>query len=342
MAKRLLIRNQTDLIPELTLEIPENGIITVGSEPFSSIPLNGENIAPEQFVIVCEESQMTLLCRVAGTLVNGENLSQGALHILQVGDLVGVSEYTITVSNGESIDETTTEPDVFQELKAKTSAVDPMQIPLIKSQESLNDVLEGLRSEEKFYFSVIRPGKTVKKIFVEREEMILGWDEDGNCLLSIDPDKFAVTHAQIRKDWTGVVIYPLRKGSVWLNSEAISEIQRLKNGDQLNLALKEGIKPSFETEIHFHEPTALMALDSILSKELPPPIVLSDFDKSGIPNKDLAFDDTDNEISRSPAAEIAPFKKRRIFGYFTMWELLVMAIGTIITAFLIFLILEYY
>jgi hypothetical protein len=63
MDKRLLVTSQGKNIPELNREIPANGIITVGSEPSSTIVLTGELIAPEQFIIVCEDDRMMLFCR---------------------------------------------------------------------------------------------------------------------------------------------------------------------------------------------------------------------------------------------------------------------------------------
>src|SRR5215213_3308639 len=104
MVKRLKVKKRKEILSELTQEIPANGIITVGNDSSATIELKDEKIAPEQFVIVCEEGAMTLLCRVDGTAVNGEILPQGALHDLQYGDEITIDGYTLTAeseTNGE-------------------------------------------------------------------------------------------------------------------------------------------------------------------------------------------------------------------------------------------------
>src|SRR6185369_3998481 len=106
MVKRLLVKRRKEILSELTQEIPVNGIITVGNDSSATIELDDETVAPEQFVIVCEDSSMTLLCRVDGTEVNGKTLPQGALHNLHSGDIVAIGDYNLTVEaeeNGENL-----------------------------------------------------------------------------------------------------------------------------------------------------------------------------------------------------------------------------------------------
>ena len=102
MVKRLQVKRRKKILPEFTQEIPANGIITVGNDSSATVELKDESIAPEQFVIVCEDDSMTLLCRVEGTSVNGEKLPQGALHNLQFGDEIKVKDFTITTGADET------------------------------------------------------------------------------------------------------------------------------------------------------------------------------------------------------------------------------------------------
>ena len=71
---------------------------------------------------------------------------------------------------------------------------------------------------------------------------------------------------------------------------------------------------------------------------MPPPILLdeaaNDIGAKEIDESDLIH------TSRVPNVETP--KKRNIFGYFTITEIIIMAIGTLITAAVIFLILELY
>lgn len=328
MAKRLLVKKRKEILSGLTQEIPANGIITVGNDTSATIELKDEKIAPEQFVIVCEEGAMTLLCRVDGTAVNGKPLPQGALHNLRFGDEIKIDGYTLIPDAGET-------GDVSKSEKEKNQT--PETISAEKSDRSLSDVLENLRSEEKFYFLIGKNEGEARRVFVESEEMRLGWSEAGECVISAEPQQIAHPRAQIRKDWSGVVLFPLKKGDVRLNDEVLSEPRRLKNDDKIYLLPKEGAKFDLETQIKFHEPTALLLLDSILPKELPPPVVLDETSvEHGAEESEFIYS------SEIPSAFDETRPKGRIFGYFTRNEIIIMAIGTLITAAVIFLILEFY
>ena len=339
MVKRLLVKKRKEILSELTKEIPANGIITVGNDTSATVELKDDSIAPEQFVIVCEDDSMTLLCRVDGTAVNGEILPQGALHNLQFGDEITVNAYTLTADSGETNGHSKTEkaeaaPVLTENQEPVTSAPAPPE----KFERSLSDVLENLRSEEKFYFLIKEPSSENRRVYVENEEMWLGWSALGECVISAEPSEIDIPRAQIRKDWSGVVLYPQKNGNVWVNEETLSEPHRLKNDDKIFVLSKEGGKLNLETVIKFHEPTALLILDSILPKELPPPILL-DETANDIGAKEI---DESDLIHSSRIPPIQPRRKRNIFGYFTITEIIIMAIGTLITAAVIFLILELY
>jgi pSer/pThr/pTyr-binding forkhead associated (FHA) protein len=350
MVKRLKVKKRKEVLSELTQEIPANGIITVGNDSSATIELHDEKIAPEQFVIVCEEGSMTLLCRVDGTTVNGEALPQGALHNLQFGDEITIDGYTLTAeteTNGENpAVEDLAETSAYSSEVQQTlpEAPPPVEIPTAaateKSERSLSDVLENLRSEEKFYFLIKETSGDNRRVYVETEEMTLGWTSAGECVISTDSEEVEIPRADIRKDWSGVVLYPSKPGSVWLNDETLTAPRRLKNDDKIFLLAKEGARLSLETVIKFHEPTALLILDSILPKELPPPILL---DEAANDAGARELDESDLiHSSKIPPSIIKPRRKGNIFGYFTITEIIIMAIGTLITAVIIFLILELY
>lgn len=351
MLKKLLVKKQDDFLPEFTQDIPSSGIITVGNDHSATIELQDSQIAPEQFVIICEEESATLLCRVDGTAVNGETLAQGALHNLQAGDIVKIGEYFViveTAENAESLlngETVASLPNPPAETVAEKETEESAEEKLIKSGKSLNDVLEGLRSEERFYFQIENGEGKKDRQYVETEEMWLGWADSGECVITSEAEEIKIPRAQIRKDWSGVVLYPLQPQFVWLNNEPLAEPHRLKNDDRFLILAKETAKPDSETIVRFHEPTALLVLDSILPKELPPPILL---DKNGkienFPNGNQNIHLTENGIhtSRIPQTSALTAKKAQIFGYFTITEILVMAVGTLFTAAVIFLILELY
>lgn len=338
MVKRLLVKKRKELLSELTQEIPANGIITVGNDSSATVELKDESIAPEQFVIVCEDDSMTLLCRVEGTAVNGEILPQGALHNLQFGDEITISSYTLTADSGETNGHSKNEKAEIPPVSAENQAPVTAPAPPEKFERSLSDVLENLRSEEKFYFLIKEASAENRRVYVESEEMWLGWSAQGECVISAEPAEIEIPRAQIRKDWSGVVLYPQKNGNVWINEETLSEPHRLKNDDKIFLLSKDGGKLNLETVIKFHEPTALLILDSILPKELPPPILL-DETANDIGAKEI---DESDLIHSSRVPPIQTRKRRNIFGYFTITEIIIMAIGTLITAAVIFLILELY
>lgn len=353
MNKRLLVKKQGEFIPDLTLIIPPAGIVSVGSDASATIELEDETVAPEQFVIVCEGGQMTLLCRVENTQINGNALPKGSLHNLELHDTIIVGDYSLTVETGEAAEKIlageTDETSEIQE-QNETPPVEPIEkeetvenIPAQKTEQtsfdpnkSLSDVLEGLKAEEKFYFLIENGVQEKRRIYVENEEMWLGWAASGECVISENSADVALPRAQIRKDWSGVVLYPLKNKNVWLNRQVLDEPHRLKNDDSLQLLSKDKYFPDAKTNIKFHEPTALLVLDSILPKELPPPVSL---EKSRPPD---ALHDTQSAGKIAKRQTAAKTGNGKFFGYFTALEILIMIVGILVAASLIFLVLEYF
>lgn len=356
MAKKILVKNREKIVPELTREIPENGIFSVGNDASATLELNDERIAPEQFVIVCEANEATLMCRADGTKINEQSLPQGSLHNLQPNDVIGVGDYTLIFDRAENVEaivagfaengsaqENSTVGDLPPK-KQKSRIKPDRQSETSGAQRSLNDVLEELRSDEKFYFQIENRAGEKRRFYVETEEMWLGWSPAGECVVGKNTADIEIPRAQVRKDWSGVVLYPLQTEAIRLNSELLSEPHRLKNDDQLVLLAKNQAQFDEATSIKFHEPTALLVLDSILPKKLPPPVVMQ-----------TAAQTADNSLQSNAAAEadrqtvqttarpaISKGSKSRIFGYFTLTEITVMTVGTLIASVIIFFVLEYF
>lgn len=364
MSKKLLVKKQGQLLPDLTLTIPPSGIISVGSDASATIELQSETVAPEQFVVVCESGQLTLLCRVDDTQINGNILPQGSLHNLEVGDSIAVGEFELTVETSESADKILSgkadEPAIVQNPENIENAEFVPPVPAVLRREenfqpappkpnggkifdpdkSLSDVLAGLKAEEKFYFLIENGVEEKRRIYVENEEMWLGWAETGECVISENPAEIVAPRAQIRKDWSGVVLYPLKSKNVWLNSQVLDEPHRLKNDDSLQMLGKDKFLQDAKTTVRFHEPTALLVLDSILPKELPPPVSL---ERTKAP--DEIHESRTPNSGKNAIVKKQPIAKKsggKIFGYFTGLEILIMIIGIFVAAAFIFLVLEYF
>ena len=333
MGKRLSVKYKDKMLSEISPEIPSSGIITVGNDASATIELRDDFIAPEQFVVVCEPEQVILMCRVDGTSINGKPAPQGTIHNLQNGDVVTVRDYSFSLESDEIPVITDSEPSNAPELTTQSAEISDN-----KNERTLTDVLKSLRSEEKFYFQIESGEGEAQRLFVESKEVLFGKTAEGIFLLTENENEIESPFLQIRKDWSGVVAYPLQTGKVWLDNKILTEPHRLKNDDKLYLQAQNSTKPDLETLIKFHEPTSLLVLDSILPKDLPPPISLEDTENSLAESDE---DETDLETSQIPN-KAKPRRKRLLFGYFTATEIIIMIIGTLITAGIIFLVLEFY
>jgi len=358
MSKKFLVKNRETIVPELTREIPENGIFSIGNDPSATLELKDNRVAPEQFVIVCEGTQVTLMCRVDGGQINGQSLPQGSLHNLQPKDVIGVGDYTLIFDTAESVEaivssfikknsaqENSATSNLSQKKQNTSRKKTGGQSETLDSLRSLNDVLEELRSDEKFYFQVEDAAGEKRRFYVESEEMWLGWSAGGKCVIGKNTADIEIPRAQIRKDWSGVVLYPLQTESIRLNSEMLSEPHRLKNDDHLLLLAKNNAQFDNTMSIKFHEPTALLVLDSILPKELPPPVLMKTASQTADNRlkSNADGDEADRQTLQSTVQQSIPKgEKLRIFGYFTLTEIMVMTAGTLIASVIIFFVLEYF
>ncbi len=346
MPNRLLLKKNDQIVRDSTREIPANGIISVGSDPFATLSVPDSAVAPEQFIIVCEEGKFILLNRAAGTIVNQKPLAAGALQPLETNDLITIGTHSILITDRETAEfevENQIAPQQIAEsaeilpIPGKESAPEITDSPI---HTTMNDVLENLRADEKFYFLIEDEVAGKRRIYVDFDEMWLGWTNAGLCIVSENPAEISTPRAQVRKDWSGVVLYPNQPQTVRVNDAILDEPYRLKNNDSLNLQLPPDIKSNTRTSVKFHEPTALLVLDSILPKELPKPVSIN---QNGTLQK---ISSRPTAIAPNETGKIAKESKslnkrqaRKIFGYFTFSEIIIMTIGTLVTAALIFIFL---
>lgn len=366
MLKKFLVKNQEKIVAELTREIPENGIFTVGNDSSATLDLKDAQVAPEQFVIVCEADQATLMCRADGGQVNGQNLPQGSLHNLEPEDVISVGDYTLLFDSAESVDASVSSflANLIESAPAQDNPAPNGDAPnkqksrkkigerseKTASRRSLSDVLEELHSDEKFYFLIEHSTGEKQRSYVESEEMWLGWSAAGDCVIDADTADIEIPRAQIRKDWSGVVLYPLQPEAIQLNSETLTEPRRLKNDDHLLLLTKNKAQFDETMTIKFHEPTALLVLDSILPKKLPLPVSMKSVVESATPSPPLSADAGGEASHQKTQSTVRPeiskdrtkTKKTRIFGYFTLTEIMVMTVGTLVASVIIFFVLEYF
>ncbi len=330
MTGKVLVKQGGRLLADLATGIPSNGIISVGSDASSTIRLENGSIAPEQFVIACDGGRLTLLARSDGSAINGEMLPAGSIRDIRPGDVVTAGDYSFIQESEERA----------AQLLAVDSApaASPMNEDVFRVDRpqafegGLSEVLSNLRAEERFYFQIENGTPEPQRIHVEKEEMWLGWSQRGKCVLSVDTSDIAVPRAQIRKDWSGVVLYPLQTRGIWLDDQFLAKPHRLKNDDLFSLLTADGKKVSHDVVVRFHEPTALLVLNSILPKELPPPVPMES--SIGLP---LAVNT--GSVAQVPAQ---PKEKFLLFGYFSIGEILILAAGTILTAIITFLVLVFF
>lgn len=367
MTPKLLIKRQGDAPSaapqsELTLD---GALISVGSDPVATLSLRGANIAPEQAVIINEDGQLLLINRADGTTLNDELLPREARRPLAHGDRLGVGNYVIilvtdetpaasgTVARQGNLSESLTlstdamaqaetnlaETNRTQTNLATTQPVQPPPNGNERAPRNFAAILDTLRTEEDSFYLLIEGGPDDgQRVRLESLEMPLGWEETGQRL-AFEAEKVLAPRAVLRKDWTGVVVQATGVGLVAVNGEPVEAPRQLRNGDRLTLVPTVNTAAQNQAILIFHEPASLIALDSLLKQKLPPPVAL----QPAAPEASLVAQADDAtatlEVSRERASQTRA--ARKYFGYFTRGEMLLMLVGTLITAAIIFLVLEF-
>jgi pSer/pThr/pTyr-binding forkhead associated (FHA) protein len=338
MAIRLVVKKTGTGSETTEIEVVfDEALINIGSDPMAMIFLDDDQVSDEHAVILNDGDEILLLNQSEGTILNGEDLPEGARRTLIDGDEIQINPFLITVKmgyetnelnlNGYELAQVSTANVVKEELKPGTFA----------------DILNSLRKEEdRFYFQIESDDKTAdkktNKLFIEEKETLLGWDEKGQ--LAFNSEAIVKPRLLIRKDWSGITVYPHENATVWVNGEEIKIGVRLQNSDRVNFASANSLRIMANLALIFCEPASLIELNSLLPQKLHDSqieVVEITNDANAIAQIETAGDELTTDVTA-----VIPKKKAsyRYFGYFSLLELLIMLIGTILTGAIIYLLLE--
>ncbi len=335
MALKLILKKQASTpdeppLAERTVKAEE--VITIGSDPAATLSVDDSRLAPEHITIIQEGDRWTLFSHASGTHVNGESVPPKAPHPVKIGDRIELLDFAILLApeapSSKSEQMATAPSDENTGATASGAAEKP---------GSFATILSSLRDEEdNFYFVIHQRDATTERVFIQNAETLVGWDESGERI-TCDPLKVVVVRALARKEWSGVVVEPRGRNAISVNGEILDQPRRLRNGDRLVLLPpSEATATAQNCYIIFHEPAALAVLDSILPQELPPPV-----NPLALSASDAASPNSSEMAANGTVASADPVLQRRFFGYFTLVEIIIMVIGTLLAAVVIFLILEY-
>lgn len=337
MKKFLTVKKQGETGVLFKQDVLDESIVTVGNNPSATLELADGKVAPEQFVIISEKEQMILMNRANGTVINGESLALGTQVELSEGDKIEIGDFQLFLDENEI---NGSNENIQKEVGFDESLIDQ---PIAKPNEErdFSTVLNSIREEDSFYFHITDEEDVIERVLFDSEEIWLGTLFDKNSIQK-DKEKLDEIYAHVKKDWSGAVIYPDESEEIWLNGVLLTEPKRLKNDDQIILIDDFADDDGNYSKITFHEPVVLLALNSILPEELPEPVTLQPFDDKNINRQKESTEGSDiaKDISNQKADSAKKRKNRIIFGYFSVLEIIIMAIGTLVTAAIIFLVLE--
>jgi hypothetical protein len=352
MATRLIISRPGVPVEE---RLFDDGIITIGSDPGATLRLTDPSVAHEQAIIIREEGQPLLINRAPGTVFNGEPLAREARRTLADGDRIEFGPYSVSVAPAGGYGEESARYAARAEDRsparpeergaADTRGVEGGAHGDAQSSgqqqpqgRSFAAILDSLRTEEdSFYFVVESAAGGNRRVRLEAAETMIGWDETGRRI-SCDAGTVVAARAVVRKDWSGVVALPLSPGMILVNGETVEAPRRLRDGDRVMLLRASAHEPEDDCLI-FHEPASLVVLDSLLPQQQTP-APPSRAAASGGAGEASTLVRPSPAALEAKAATSSP--ERRYFGYFTPLEVLVMVVGTLVTAAIIFIILELY
>lgn len=357
MTPKLLIRRKGDApaAPPLDELLLADALISIGSDAAATLFLRGAEIAPEQAVIINEDGRLLLINRADGTTLNDQPMPREARRPLGHGDRLGIGDYIIILLTAEApaASETRTrQGDRSNSLMQGTDAAPQAEANAATTQNATpppngNErpprnfaaILDTLRTEEDSFYLLVEGGPDDgRRVRLESLEMPLGWEETGQRI-AFEAGKVLATRAVLRKDWTGVVVQSSGVGLVAVNGEPVEAARQLRNGDRLTLVPTVNTAAQNQAILIFHEPASLIALDSLLPQKLPPPVALQPVaPDASLVAQAVAGAAASDASSGSPADQGAT---RKYFGYFTRGEILLMIIGTLFTAAIIFLVLEF-
>lgn len=350
MATRLIISRPGVPVEE---RVFDDEIVTIGSDPAATLCLADPSIAHEQAIVIREDGRPLLINRAPGTVFNGELLPREARRPLSGGDRIEFGPYSVSVAPVEGDSEETTRPlsrpeEMRHAQPDERDAADPRggegggaardaqarEQPQPQGR-SFAAILDSLRTEEDSFYFVIESSSGQRRVRLEAAETMIGWDETGRRI-SCDAGVVVAARAVVRKDWSGVVALPLSSGMILVNGETVEAPRRLRDGDRVMLLRVSAHEPE-DACLVFHEPASLVVLDNLLPQQQTPPAKAA---------AETAAVEALPLVRQSPAAlEARPSlvsPERRYFGYFTPFEVIIMIVGTLVTAAIIFIILELY
>jgi len=331
--------------------------LSIGNDPAASLCLNGSVLAAEQIVIIDEETSPQLINQADGTSLNGEVLELGVCRPLRNGDVLCVGTYRIDIffdegpnaqhpvtpvvpQNGDAGKQIAGNS-VAKFLPPTETATDANHRP--RSSKSFAAILDSLRTDEdRFYFVIDSGAQSGVRVPIECEQMPLGWDETNEHLcfdISQITDLCAIAH----KDWSGVILGSQAGAIITVNDETLAGERRLRDGDRIVFTGSKkppGWEESLDGQVVlvFREPTSLVILDSLMPR-VPPPrddAAIASAERAAV-GASSRFDP--QRLIQQLSALIKSDKE--YFSAFTAVELSLMAIGTIVGAVIIFLILNY-
>jgi hypothetical protein len=321
-------------------------IVTIGSDPLSTIHLIGRNISPEQAIIILEDNQLLLINREEGTIFNGDRLLKAARQPIGNGDIITIADYSISFlfeSNADlketKAESTKTEDQkVTNESNSKTDEPTQTETKIVPPTKSFASILDSLRTEEDvFYFTVEGGDQDGKRIPLEGStvEILIGLDLT-NQQICFDPAAIATPCAVIRKDWSGVIASPHKEGALIINGQLVQTEQRLHNNDQLSFSPnRKRVNNRTDLLLIFHEPASIVALDSLLPQQLPPPVAPQQENNKSKSEESIEENRINSNIDKKDSSV-----PRLFFGLFTLFEISLIIVGTLIGATIIFLILN--
>lgn len=362
MATRLIISRPGVPVEERSFD---DEIVTIGSDQGATLCLTDPSIAPEQAIVIREDGRPLLINRAPGTVFNGELLPREARRTLNAGDRMEFGPYVVRVTSVDGVEGVegygeeaaryasrsedvrraqTDERDAADSRGGEAGGGASTEAQAREQQQpqgrSFAAILDSLRTEEdSFYFVIESPAVGgSRRVRLEAAETMIGWDDTGRRI-SCDAGKVLAARAVVRKDWSGVVALPLSPGMILVNGETVEAPRRLRDGDRVTLLRVSAHEPEDDCLV-FHEPASLVVLDSLLpQQQLAQPAARVAAEANAAEAASL--------VRQPPAAlEARPATaapaERRYFGYFTPLEVLVMVVGTLVTAAIIFIILELY
>jgi pSer/pThr/pTyr-binding forkhead associated (FHA) protein len=179
-----------------------------------------------------------------GTLLNGNLLVPNQKRLLKSEDKISISEFEITFFSGVPTGEAHS---------AERTGTIARKIAL--------EIMQGLDSKEMSpYIIVCNAGKDRLEIPQLGSQIIIGRSPSSNLVLE-DQD-VSREHAILRRTLDGVEILDLgSKNGVYVNNKLVSEVQSLKDGDEILLG---------STKLEFYDPVEayLKSLESATDKKL--------------------------------------------------------------------------